>query len=66
LPDLKGIKTVERAEDKHRYMILSYDGGLEAPSWLVSDGTLRLLALTLLAYISGLSGDRAIGDVGDR
>jgi len=56
LPDLEGIKTVERAEDKHRYMVLSYSSGLEAPSWLVSDGTLRLLALTLLAYIPDLSG----------
>jgi hypothetical protein len=30
--------------------------GLEAPSWLVSDGTLRLLALTLLAYAPEVSG----------
>ena len=56
LPDLKEVKTVERPEDKHRYLVLVYSGGLEAPSWLVSDGTLRLLALTLLAYIPGLSG----------
>jgi hypothetical protein len=56
LPDLKGIRTIERAEDKHRYLVLVYNGGLEAPSWLVSDGTLRLMALTLLAYIPGLSG----------
>jgi predicted ATPase len=56
LPDLAGIKTVERLEDKHRYLVLEYRGGFEAPSWLVSDGTLRLLALTLLAYIPGLSG----------
>jgi predicted ATPase len=56
LPDLKSIRTIERAEDKHRYLMLVYNGGLEAPSWLVSDGTLRLLALTLLAYIPGLSG----------
>jgi hypothetical protein len=56
LPDLVAINTVEREEDKHRYIVLKYEGGLEAPSWLVSDGTLRLLALTLLAYIPGLSG----------
>ena len=56
LPDLKSIRTIEREEDKHRYLALVYNGGLEAPSWLVSDGTLRLMALTLLAYIPGLSG----------
>jgi predicted ATPase len=27
-----------------------YANGLEVPSWAISDGTLRLLALTLLAY----------------
>ena len=29
---------------------------MKVPSWLVSDGTLRLLALTLLAYIPKLEG----------
>ena len=56
LPDLKGIRTVEREEDRHRYLVLDYDTGLHAPSWLVSDGTLRLLALTILAYIPDLEG----------
>lgn len=56
LPDLVAIKTVEREEDRHRYLVLAYRGGLEAPSWLVSDGTLRLLALTLPAFLPGLSG----------
>jgi predicted ATPase len=56
LPDLKDIRTVEREEDRHRYLVLDYDTGLHAPSWLVSDGTLRLLALTVLAYIPDLEG----------
>jgi predicted ATPase len=56
LPDLRGIRTVERPEDRHRYLVLDYDAGLHAPSWLVSDGTLRLLALTILAYIPDLAG----------
>ncbi len=56
LPDLQSITTREREEDRHRYLILRYLSGLEAPSWLVSDGTLRLLALTLLAYLPDLSG----------
>jgi len=50
LPDLKGIETIERPEDKHRYLQVIYETGLKVPSWMVSDGTLRLLALTLLAY----------------
>lgn len=50
LPDLQTIKTIERPEDRHRYLQITYKNGLEVPSWGVSDGTLRLLALTLLAY----------------
>ena len=56
LPDLREIRTVERDEDRHRYLVLDYDTGLHAPSWLVSDGTLRMLALTILAYIPNLEG----------
>lgn len=51
LPDLAGITTVERPEDRHRYLVVEYANGLRAPSWIVSDGTLRLLALTLLAFL---------------
>ena len=51
LPDLSGIDTVEREEDRHRYLRLSYRTTLQAPSWTVSDGTLRLLALTLVPYL---------------
>ena len=56
LPDLEGIKTIERPEDRHRYMIYEYADGLKVPSWLVSDGTLRLTALTLPAYLTDLKG----------
>ncbi|HYC92315.1 MAG TPA: ATP-binding protein [Thermoanaerobaculia bacterium] len=51
LPHIQMIDTVERPEDLHRYLRVSYDSGLAAPSWAVSDGTLRLLALTLIAYL---------------
>lgn len=51
LPDLEDVKIVEREEDKHLYLKLRYRGGLELPAWRVSDGTLRLLALTLLPYL---------------
>ena len=56
LPDLESIRIVEREDDKHRYLVLGYRGGLEVPSWMASDGTLRLLALTLPAYLNGLQG----------
>jgi predicted ATPase len=56
LPDLEGVRTVERPDDKHRYLILCYRGGLEVASWMASDGTLRLLALTLPAYLPDFRG----------
>lgn len=56
LPDLKNIRTVERSEDRHRYLVVEYENGLKVPSWLVSDGTLRLLALTVLAYLPRIDG----------
>ena len=37
-------------------MIYEYEDGLKVPSWLVSDGTLRLTALTLPAYLPDLQG----------
>jgi predicted ATP-binding protein involved in virulence len=56
LPDIDRIETREREEDQYRYIVLHYKNGLSIPSWLISNGTLRLLALTLLAYIPDLSG----------
>ena len=50
------ITTNERPEDKHCYLVYEYEGGLKVPSWLVSDGTLRLTALTLPAYLDDLEG----------
>jgi predicted ATPase len=56
LPDLVTVHTTMRPEDRHRYLVLEYRGGLKVPSWMVSDGTLRLLALTLPAYIPDFQG----------
>ena len=56
LPDLVDITTHERPDTKFRHMVYVYDGGLKVPSWLVSDGTLRLTALTLPAYLNELQG----------
>jgi predicted ATPase len=56
LPDLEDIQTVVREDDKHCYLVLVYRGGLSVPSWMASDGTLRLLALTLPAYLPDFKG----------
>jgi predicted ATPase len=56
LPDLRDIHTVVRPEDRHRYLQIEYENNLEVPSWMVSDGTLRLLALTIPAYLPELEG----------
>lgn len=56
IPDLKTVSTVDRPEDRNRYLVVEYQSGLKAPSWVVSDGTLRMLALTLLAYVDGVEG----------
>ena len=42
---------VERPEDRHLYLAVRYSNLEPIPSWLLSDGTLRLFALTLLAYL---------------
>jgi predicted ATPase len=56
LPEIKDIRTVERPDDKHRYLMIEYTTGLQIPSWMASDGTLRLLALTLPAYLDDFTG----------
>ena len=51
LPEIENVRVVEREDDRHCYLMLRYAAGVEVPSWTVSDGTLRLLALTLPAYL---------------
>ena len=51
LREIEDIRIVEREDDRHAYLMLRHVTGLEVPSWTVSDGTLRLLALTLAAYL---------------
>ena len=51
LPDLVNVRVREQPWDKHLYLALDYDDGLSVPAWGISDGSLRLLALTLLAYL---------------
>jgi len=56
LPDIESIDTKEREDDKHRYLRIHYHNNITVPSWLVSDGTLRMLALTLPAYLQDFTG----------
>ena len=56
LPDIEHITARMQPWDGHRYLIVHYRNGLEAPSWLVSEGTLQFLALTLLAYLPDPTG----------
>lgn len=51
LSDLRDIRVIDRPEDRHAYLSLRYETGVDVPSWMASDGTMRLLALTLLAYL---------------
>ena len=60
LPEFQTLKTALRQEDRHRYLTARLGEGVLLPSWLLSDGTLRLLALTLLAYVEDLSGSYLI------
>ena len=56
LPDIKNIEIIEREDIRHKYLVISYLSGIKVPSWLISDGTLRLLALTIPAYLSNFTG----------
>ena len=53
LHDVEKVEIAERPEDRAFYLTLTYQNGVAVPAWLLSDGTLRLLALTLLAYLPG-------------
>lgn len=56
LNGFKSMRVIRREDDGHKYLMVKYRNGLEVPSWKVSDGTLRLLALTMLAYLPNTSG----------
>jgi len=56
LPDIEDIVTVELPDTKHRFLQIVYAGGLKVPAWTASDGTLRMLALTLPAYLPDFEG----------
>jgi predicted ATPase len=56
LPDITDVLTADVPDTRHRYLQVVYRGGFKVPSWMVSDGTLRMLALTLPAYLTNFEG----------
>ena len=56
LPNIERIELKEREEDNHVYFRIIYQGGYEVTSSGLSDGTLRILALTILPYLKKLPG----------
>lgn len=51
VPDLETVKSKPLPAERQRYLQLRFQNGIEVPSWCVSEGTLRLLALTILPYL---------------
>lgn len=52
LPNLLGINALEREEDHHAYLKLEYESGYSVTSSGLSDGTLHILALTIVPYLN--------------
>ncbi len=52
LPQIVDIDVREREDDHHAYFMVSYRGDFKVPSAGLSEGTLRILTLTLLPYLS--------------
>lgn len=51
LPQISNIETREREEDHHAYFIVTYNHDYAVTSSGLSEGTLRVLSLTLLPYL---------------
>ena len=51
ISDFQDVHVKRRKDDRHVYLAVVFNGGVEVPSWALSDGTLRLLALTITAYL---------------
>lgn len=54
LPQIQRIEVKEREEDHHLYFSITYQGGYTVTSSGLSEGTLRILALTILPYLNNL------------
>ncbi len=56
IADLSTIRVTELLDDRHKHLSIEFRSGVLVPSWMASDGTLRLLALTLPAYLPDFGG----------
>jgi len=56
LPDIENIHIKEQHDTRKIYLSLDYRNGLEVPSWMLSGGILRLLALTLPPFLEDPKG----------
>lgn len=58
---LKDVDVLVRDDDRHLVLRAQFEGSHEqpVPSWLLSDGTLRLMALTVLSYASTAEREEA-------
>lgn len=56
LPEVRSFSTVFNVEVDLRYLTAQTTEDVALPSWLLSDGTLRMVALTLLASVEDLNG----------
>jgi ABC-type transport system involved in cytochrome c biogenesis ATPase subunit len=56
IPDLETVQTVSVPESGSRFLLVCYENELKVPQFSVSAGTLRLLALTVLAYLPDITG----------
>jgi predicted ATPase len=54
LPNIKSIELKEREDDHHVYFRIVYEGGYSVTSYGLSEGILKLLALTILPYLNTL------------
>ena len=52
LPQVSDVSVHEREDDHHAYFRVRYGDRYDVPSSGLSDGTLRIMVLTLLAYIA--------------
>lgn len=60
LPNFERVDARQREDDQFAYLRVHYRNGLVVPGHGLSDGTLSLLALTILPYLSNIPGFLAI------
>lgn len=51
LPQIRDIRALEREEDHYAYFSVEYEGGYKVTSSGLSDGTLRIMALTIIPFL---------------